>query len=47
MAWQPPFQYVYPTVFKGCDGIVFTDGIQMGGWAMGKVCLGKPYGVGS
>ena len=44
----------YPTALKGCLGIVFTHGVQMGrwsvGWAVGKVCLAvshKPYGVGS
>ena len=33
----------YPTVLKGCWGIVFTHGVQMGGWAGGrweKVCPG-------
>ena len=22
----------YPTALKGCPGIVFTHGVQMGGW---------------
>ena len=33
----------YPTALKGCRGIVFTHGVQMGGWAGGqweKVCPG-------
>ena len=34
----------YPTALKGCRGIVFTHGVQMGGRASGraagKVCLG-------
>ena len=33
----------YPTALKGCRGIVFTHGVQMGWWAGGrceKVCPG-------
>ena len=30
----------YPTALKGCRGIVFTDGVRMGGRAAGKVCPG-------
>ena len=33
----------YPTALKGCWGIVFSHGVQMGGWAgarVEKVCLG-------
>ena len=32
--------FFYPTALKGCWGIVFTHGVQMGGggWAAGKVC---------
>ena len=26
----------HSTAFKGCTGIVFTHGVQMGGWAVGK-----------
>ena len=32
----------YPTALKGCRGIVFTHGVRMGGWSVGrvKVCPG-------
>ena len=33
-------QSFYPTTFKGCVGIVFIHGIQMGGWAVGKSLSG-------
>ena len=36
-------QYItsgYPTVLKGCRGIVFTHGVRMGGWAVGKSLCG-------
>ena len=39
---------VYPTAIKGCEGIVFIHGIQMGGRAGGqweKVCLGYISGT--
>ena len=26
----------YPTALKGCRGIVFTHGVQIGGWVAGK-----------
>ena len=29
----------YPTALKGCQGIVFTHGVRMGGWRE-KVCPG-------
>ena len=30
----------YPTALKGCRGIVFTHGVQMGGRAVGKSLSG-------
>ena len=32
---QPPptMTHFYPTALKGCQGIVFTPGVRMGGWA--------------
>ena len=27
------FNSFYPTALKGCQGIVFTHGVWMGGWA--------------
>ena len=35
-------EFFYPTVHKGCLGIVFTHGVRMGGLAGGRrqeVCL--------
>ena len=29
------FTHFYPTALKGCQGIVFTHGVQMGGWVDG------------
>ena len=31
----------YPTAIKGCRGIVFTHGVRMGGWAVGKSLSGQ------
>ena len=44
--------FYYPTALKGCQGIVFTHGVQMGGGVVGGkkfVCTvsQNPYGVGS
>ena len=36
------FSSFYPTVLKGCRGIVFTCGVQMGGQAGGWVA--RPVG---
>ena len=33
-------RHFYPIVLNGCQGIVFTKGIVMEGWAVGKVCPG-------
>ena len=36
-------QDFYPTALKGCQGIVFTHGVRMGGWVGGRreiVCPG-------
>ena len=33
---QKPVYSFYPTALKGCQGIVFTHGVQMGGWVGGK-----------
>ena len=32
------FFHFYPTALKGCQGIVFTHGVRMGGRPAGKVC---------
>ena len=32
--------YFYPTALKGCLGIVFTSGVWMGGWEVGKSLSG-------
>ena len=37
------FYNFYPTALKGCQGIVFTHGVQIGGWVgrrREKVCPG-------
>ena len=33
----------YPTALKGCQGIVFTHGVRMGGWTGGRVGVGKKF----
>ena len=32
--WMAEIDF-YPTALKGCQGIVFTHGVWMGGWAGG------------
>ena len=29
------FMHFYPIALKGCQGIVFIHGVQMGGWVAG------------
>ena len=36
--------YFYPTDLKGCQGIVFTHGVRMGGWAVGRSLSGLYLG---
>ena len=33
-------RHFYPTALKGCQGIVFTHGVRMGGWAAGNSLSG-------
>ena len=33
----------YPTALKGCQGIVFTRGVWMGGWVVGRAGGGKKF----
>ena len=33
---NPCIVVFYPTALKDCRGIVFTHGVRMGGWTVGK-----------